>query len=69
MSKSRSLKSEPTPVDDVRRVRRRLTRQAGGDITQLARQAQRVAEGFREKLKLKSVDLSRRGHRPKKIAG
>ncbi|MGD0139240.1 MAG: hypothetical protein ABSD28_10205 [Tepidisphaeraceae bacterium] len=56
MSEALSTKHEPTPVDDVRRVRERLTREAGGDIAKLAKQANRVAQKLRKKLALKVVE-------------
>ena len=42
MNKAPSIPHEPTPVDDVRRVRERLTQEAGGDIAKLAEQAERA---------------------------
>jgi len=57
MSEALSTKHEPTPVDDVRRVRERLTREAGGDIAKLAEQANRVAKKLRKKLALRSSSL------------
>jgi hypothetical protein len=56
MSENSSISKEPTPVDDVRLVRERLTREAGGDISKLAEQARRTAERLREKLRFKFVD-------------
>jgi len=56
MTEDPSNKKGPTPVDDVRRVRERLTREAGGDIAKLAEQANRVAEQLRKKLGLKKVE-------------
>ena len=44
---------EETPVDDVRRVRERLDREAGGDVHRLAEQSRRVTERLRRKLGLK----------------
>jgi hypothetical protein len=53
---SSSAANEQTPVDDVRRVRRQLTIDAGGDIATIAKRATTVAEQLREKLGLKIVD-------------
>ena len=56
---SRTKTTEPiveeTPVDDVRRVRRRISREAGGDIHKLVEESRRVAEQYRGKLGLKVV--------------
>ena len=46
---------EETPVDDVRRVRERLSREAGGDVRRLADQSRRAAKKYRRKLGLKSA--------------
>jgi hypothetical protein len=46
---------EPTPVDDVRRVREHLHEQFGGDIRKLAEHARRVTESLRVKLGLRIV--------------
>ena len=46
-------KTEETPVDDVRRVRRKLSEETGNDINRLADRAHQVAEELREKLGLK----------------
>ena len=46
---------EETPVDDVRRIREQLSREAGGDIQKLIEQSQRFFEEYREKLGLKLV--------------
>ena len=54
-SENRQPESESTPVDDVRRVRERLSREAGGDIRKLIEESNRVAELYREKLGLKLV--------------
>jgi hypothetical protein len=56
MTEVPSRKQEPTPVDDVRRVRERLSREAGGDIAKLAEQAERVTEQLSKRLGLKVVD-------------
>jgi len=42
-----------TPVDDVRRIRTRLSRQFGNDVRKLGEHARRVAEEYRRKLGLK----------------
>lgn len=47
-----------TPVDDVRRIRERLWREAGGDIRVLSERARKVAEQYREKLNLKRVSAA-----------
>jgi hypothetical protein len=44
---------EETPVDDVRRVRRRLSREAGGNLHQLVEASRRAAEQFQDQLGLK----------------
>lgn len=59
MSKNSSNLKEPTPVDDVWRIRERLTKETGGDIAKLAEQARRTAEQLREKLRLKFDDPPR----------
>lgn len=46
---------EETAVDDVRRVRERLSREAGGDIDKLAEQSRQAFEQLREELGLKLV--------------
>ena len=48
-------KRELTPVDDVRRVRERLDREAGGDIGKLIEQSNRAAAPYIKKLGLKMV--------------
>ena len=42
-----------TPVDDVRRVRRKLSEETGNDVSRLADRARRAAEALREQLGLK----------------
>ena len=49
----------PTPVDDVRGVRERLSREAGGDIRKLADESRRVVEQYRHQLGLKIVRAPR----------
>ena len=44
--------TEKTPVDDLRRVRRRLSEETGNDVNRLADHAREVAEELREKLGL-----------------
>jgi hypothetical protein len=68
MTEIPSTKRELTPVDDVRRVRKRLTREAGSDIAKIARQAHRVAERLRKKLGLKFVDPPQPTQRRKTMA-
>lgn len=46
---------EASPVDDVRRVRERLSAEADGDVRRLAERAQRVAEQQQAALGLKPV--------------
>ena len=48
-------KTEETPVDDVRRVRRKLSEETGNDVNRLADRARQTAERLREKLDLKSA--------------
>ena len=50
---SSSPQTEETPVDDVRRVRRKLSEETGNDVNRLADRARDVAEKLREKLGLK----------------
>ncbi len=69
MNKAPSIPHEPTPVDDVRRVRERLTQEAGGDIAKLAEQAERATEKLRERLHIKVVDLPEGTGRGETIAG
>ena len=49
----RPQKAEETPVEDVRRVRRKLSEETGNDVNRLADRARRTAENLREKLGLK----------------
>lgn len=46
-------KVDETPVDDVRRVRRKLSEQTGNDVNRLADRARETAEKLREKLGLR----------------
>ena len=46
-------KTEETPVDGVRRVRRKLSAQTGNDVNRLADRAHETTETLREKLGLK----------------
>ena len=48
-------KQEETPVDDVRRVREKLSAEFGNDVEKLAEHARKVADEYRTKLGLKSV--------------
>jgi len=48
-------KQEETPVDDVRRVREKLSAEFGNDVGKLAEHARKVADEYRAKLGLKSV--------------
>lgn len=45
--------AEETSVDDVRRVRRKLSEETGNDVNRLADRARQIAEATREKLGLK----------------
>jgi hypothetical protein len=47
--------AEETPVDDVRKVRERLDREADGDIHALAQAARRTSDELRAKLGLRRV--------------
>ncbi len=49
---------EPTAVDDVRRVRERLSAEFDGDIGRLAEYAERTAEQHKTSLRLKPVSPS-----------
>jgi hypothetical protein len=46
---------EETPVDDVRRVRERLSRDAGGDVHRLVEESRRAVERLRHALGLRSA--------------
>lgn len=46
-------KAEETLVDDVRRVRRKLSDETGNDVHRLADRARETTEKLREKLGLK----------------
>ncbi len=48
--------TEETPVDDVRRVRRRLSEETGNDVNRLADRAREAAEKLRATLGLKPVE-------------
>lgn len=52
-----SRKTEETPVDDVRRVREKLSKEAGDDVQRLADRARQAAALLREKLDLKIAEL------------
>jgi hypothetical protein len=51
--KTRKVALEGTPVDDVRVVRERLNREAGGDIHLLIQQSRAATKKFRSRLKIK----------------
>jgi hypothetical protein len=51
MSHAQIFSLEPTPVDDVRRIRERLSREAGGDMVKYARQSQDFLESHKDELK------------------
>jgi len=46
-------KAEDTPVDDVRRVREKLSRETGNDVNRLADRARESAEKLRNELGLR----------------
>ncbi len=52
-AKPSSAKTEETPVDDVRRIRRKLSEETGNDVNRLADRARQITEKLREKLGLK----------------
>ena len=56
MSEVRKIDHEPTPVDDIRRVRDRLNREFDGDVHRLAAHARQVTENLRLQLGLISAD-------------
>ena len=55
MTQAQTNPSEPTPVDDVRRVRERLDREAQGNMHALAEQYRATVERYRGPLNLKLV--------------
>ncbi len=58
---------EETPVDDVRRIRCRLSLEAGGDIRKLIEASREFAEHCRDSLGLKTaspLDAPRRDDEP-----
>ena len=55
MAQAQPIPSEPTPVDDVRRVRERLDRAADGNVHTLAQQAAEAVEQYRKSLNLKLI--------------
>jgi len=57
MSEVRKIEQEPTPVDDIRRVRDRLNREFGGDVHRLAAHAQEVTDKLRTRLGLRPADV------------
>ncbi len=48
-------KTEETPVDDVRRIRRKLSEETGNDVNRLADRARQTAEKLRQNLGLKAA--------------
>lgn len=48
-------KQEVTPVDDVRRVREKLSAEFGNDVERLVEHARQVTDEYRNKLGLKSI--------------
>ena len=59
MSEARKFAQEPTPVDDIRRVRDLLNKTFGGDVRRLAEHAKEVTEKLRTQLGLKPADIER----------
>jgi hypothetical protein len=55
MTEIRSFESEPTAVDDVRRVRERIDRESGGDLQKHVEETNRIFEQLREKLNIRVV--------------
>jgi hypothetical protein len=55
MASAIPIKREETPVDDVRRIRERFTKEAGGDIAKLVEEANEVSEEYIAKLGLRVV--------------
>ncbi len=53
--KSAPQKKERTPVDDVRRIREKLSRATGNDVNRLADHARTTTESLRRELGLKPV--------------
>lgn len=47
--------TEPTPVDDVRRVRERIDREVQGNIHELVKRSHSAAERYRDALGLKVI--------------
>ena len=61
---------EETPVDDVRRVRERLSREAGGDVHRLAEESRKHFDEYVKRFSLKPVYLNGRpGTRKRRIGG
>lgn len=58
---------EPTPVDDVRLIRERLSREAGNDVYVLSERSQKIAEGLAASLGLKRVRTRKRILRRKEL--
>jgi hypothetical protein len=50
-----SAQAAPTPVDLVRTVREKLSREAGNDVHKLAEKAYEIARRFDDKLGLKRM--------------
>lgn len=55
MSEPQANPLEPTPVDNVRRVRERLDREAQGNLHALAKQSRAAVERYRGQLDLKLI--------------
>ncbi|HVS73674.1 MAG TPA: hypothetical protein VHQ47_20800 [Phycisphaerae bacterium] len=56
MNEVRANGREGTPVDDVRRVRDRLAREAHGDVRELAERSKRAYDELRQRLGLRSPE-------------
>jgi hypothetical protein len=52
---SQMPRPELTPVDDVRRIRERLSREAGGNIRHLAAQSQAFFEAHQHEINLRLI--------------
>ena len=63
MSDPTDGRDEETAVDDVRRIREQLDREAGGDIDRLAERARQVSEQYIRELGLKVVQPPQRNRR------
>jgi hypothetical protein len=55
MNDNTKNKTEPTAVDDVRKVRQRIAAEHAGDIRQHVKESRRLAEKLPQELALKPV--------------